>query len=110
MISTDHFGPVKTEISLTSAIAKLNALDAYRDQLKATNLHELMRCHEAMNIHDVAKIVAHAALARKESRFPPYHYRADFPETNEEWCGLIVAKKGAGGGVETRFQPLHYDA
>jgi adenylylsulfate reductase subunit A len=110
IISTDHFGPVKSEISLTSAIAKLNALDAHRDELKATNLHELMRCHEAMNIHDVAKIVAHAALARKESRFVPYHYRADFPETSEDWCGLIVASKGADGGVKTRFQPLHYDA
>ncbi len=109
IITTDHFGPVKTEISLTSAIGKLNALDTYRSQLKATNLHELMRCHEAANIHEVAKIVAHAALARKESRFNPYHHRADFPETSDDWCGLIVAKKGAGGGVETRFQPLHYD-
>lgn len=110
MITTDHFGPVKTEISLNAAIAKLDALDAHRDELGATNLHELMRCHEAMNIHAVAKIVAHAALARKESRFVPYHYRADFPETDEKSCGLIVARKGASGGVETRFQPLHYDA
>jgi len=56
-----------------------------------------MRAHEAMNIQQVAKITAVRALERKESRFQPYHYRADFPETdNKNYCGLIVVKKGEG--------------
>lgn len=110
IVATDHFGPYKSEISLTSAIAKLNGLDRFRDDLKANNLHELMRCHEAMNIQSVAKIVAHAALARKESRFVPYHYRSDFPETNEDCCGLVVVRKDGEAGVATRFERLHYDA
>jgi len=110
IIATDHFGPYKSEVSLTSAIAKLDALDQYRDQLRAGNLHELMRCHEAVNIHAVAKIVAHAALARKESRFVPYHYRSDYPETSEDWCGLVVVRRDGENGVATRFERLHYDA
>ena len=110
MITTDHFGPYKSEVSLTSAIAKLDGLDQYRDGLKANNPHELMRCHEAMNIQSVAKIVAHAALARKESRFIPYHYRSDYPETNEDMCGLVVVRKDGKNGVATRFERLHYDA
>ena len=110
IVSTDHFGPYKSEVSLTSAIAKLDTLDHYRDDLKANNLHELMRCHEAMNIQSVAKIVAHAALARKESRFIPYHYRSDHPETNEDWCGLVAVRKDGEKGVATRFERLHYDA
>ena len=104
IIRTDHL-VMKTEKGLTAAIAKLDHLDAYREQLKATNLHELMRCQEAMNIHSVAKILAHAALARKETRFGPYHQRADFPETRDEYCGLIVVGKN-GDGVATRFEPL----
>jgi adenylylsulfate reductase subunit A len=109
-ITTDHFGPVKTEKSLTTALTKLDRLDAAREDLKADNLHELMRVHEAMNIQQVAKITATTALARKESRFPPYHYRADFPETDDEnFCGLMVVKKGAEGEVTTRFEPLSYD-
>ena len=109
-IATDHFGPVKTEISLTTALTKLGRLDALRDDMKAGNLHELMRVHEAMNIQQVAKITASAALARKESRFPPYHYRADFTETDDEnFCGLMVVKKGTEGEVTTRFEPLSYD-
>ncbi|MDE2229311.1 MAG: FAD-binding protein [Alphaproteobacteria bacterium] len=111
IITTDNFGPYKSEISLTSAIAKLDALDRYRDELKANNLHELMRCHEAMNIQSVAKIVAHAALARKESRFPPYHYRSDHPETNDnDWCGLVVVRRDGAKGVATRFERLPYAA
>jgi adenylylsulfate reductase subunit A len=110
IVTTDHFGPYKSEVSLTSAIDKLNALDRLRDDLKANNLHELMRCHEAMNIQSVAKIVAHAALARKESRFVPYHYRSDYPETKEECCGLIVVRKDGEKGVATRFERLQYAA
>jgi succinate dehydrogenase/fumarate reductase flavoprotein subunit len=107
-ITTDHFGPVKTEISLKAAIEKLGRLDSVHTELKAANLHELMRVHEAMNIQQVAKITAAAALERKETRFQPYHYRADYPETDDKYCGLIVVRKGDRGQVLTRFEPLTY--
>jgi adenylylsulfate reductase, subunit A len=110
IITTDHFGPVKTENSLNSALVKLNHVDGARLDLKAENYHELMRVHEAMNIQQVAKITATAALARKESRFPPYHYRADFTKVDDEhFCGLIVVKRGAKGEITTRFEPLKYE-
>ncbi len=109
-ITTDHFGPVKTENSLKAALQKLGSLDGVREDLKADNLHELMRVHEAMNIQQVAKITATAARARKETRFPPYHYRADFTETDDEnFCGLIVVKKGKDAEIQTRFEPLSYE-
>ena len=109
-ITTDHFAPVKTENSLKAALQKLGGLDDAREDLKADNLHELMRVHEAMNIQQVAKITATAARARKETRFPPYHYRADFTETDDEnFCGLIVVKKGKDGEIQTGFEPLSYD-
>lgn len=108
-ITTDHFGPVKTEKSLTSALVKLGGLNSVHEEMKADNLHELMRVHEAMNIQQVAKITATAALARKETRFKPYHYRADFPEIDDEnYCGLIVVKNDKGGEMTTRFEPLSY--
>ena len=110
MITTDHFGPVKTETSLKAAMEKLGALDSAREDLRARNLHELMRVHEAMNIQQVAKITAAAALERKESRFPPYHYRADYPTTDDDrYCGLIVVKKGGEDEITTRFEPIRYE-
>ena len=109
-IATDHFGPVKTEISLTTALVKLGKLDAYQQDLKAGNLHELMRVHEAISIQEIAKVTASAALARKETRFAPYHYRADFPDTDDKnFCGLIVVRRGDQGAVTSRFEKLDYD-
>jgi len=110
IITTDHFGPVKTENSLKSALTKLERLDNGRGELGADNFHELMRVHEAMNIQQVAKLTATAALTRRESRFSPYHHRADFPETNDaQYCGLIVVNKGRDGNIATRFEPLSCD-
>jgi adenylylsulfate reductase subunit A len=110
MITTDIFGPVKTEISLKTALEKLSKLDPAKDELKAGNLHELMRVHEAISIQEIAKVTAAAALARKETRFPPYHYRADFPDTDDEnYCGLMVVKKGDQGEVTSRFEKLEYN-
>jgi succinate dehydrogenase/fumarate reductase flavoprotein subunit len=109
-ITTDNFGPVKTEISLNTALTKLHRLDDHKHEFKASNLHELMRVHEAISIQETAKITASAALARKETRFPPYHFRADFPETDDDnYCGLIVVKRGDGGEVVTRLEKLNYD-
>jgi adenylylsulfate reductase subunit A len=108
-ISTDHFGPIKTENSLTQALEKLDRLNPTREELKAANMHELMRVHEARNIHQMAKIVASAALARRESRFAPYHYRADYLDTDDQnFCGLIAVSKGADGKPTTRFESLTY--
>jgi len=111
VICTDHFGPVKTELSLNGALEKLGRLDAARDELKADNMHELMRTHEAMNIHQVSKISARAALERKESRFHPYQYRADYPKTDDaNYCGLMVIQKQPDGAVTTRLDQLKYTA
>jgi adenylylsulfate reductase subunit A len=107
-ITTDHFGPVKSEISLKGALEKLARLDAVREELKADNMHELMRTHEALNIHAVAKISATAALARKESRFQPFHYRTDYPQTEDAYCGLMVIQKQKNGEASTRLAPLRY--
>ena len=111
IICTDHFGPVKTELSLTGALDKLDRLDAARDEIRADNMHELMRAHEAMNIHQVSKISARAALARRESRFHPYHFRADHPQTDDaNYCGLMVIQKEPDGAVTTRLDSLKYAA
>jgi adenylylsulfate reductase subunit A len=110
IITTDHFGPAKSELSLKGALEKLNRLDGAIGELRAGNFHELMRVHESVNIQQVAKITATAALARKETRFPPYHYRTDYPETDDKnFCGLIVIRKNKDGSISTRVEPLSYD-
>ena len=77
--------------------------------MRATNFHELMRVHEAQHIVRVGKFMCEASLARKESRFVPYHYRTDFPEQNDDdYCGLIILRRGRGTDIEATFQKLEY--
>jgi succinate dehydrogenase/fumarate reductase flavoprotein subunit len=52
--------------------------------------------------------MTHAAYVRKESRFIPYHYREDYPETdNANWCGQVLVSQREGK-ISTQFKPLLY--
>jgi fumarate reductase (CoM/CoB) subunit A len=80
--------------------AALNAIDSLIKELnhmkvpegKAFNQH-LQDALELKNMILVAKLVARAALIRKESRGS--HYREDYPETMQEWKKSIVLNKYA---------------
>lgn len=109
-IMTDNLVPKKSEASLMTAMAKLSKFEPFKHQLRAGSFHELMRVHEAQHIIKVGMFMCQASLARKESRFVPYHYRTDFPEQNDnDYCGLIILRKGTGAGIESRFQKLEYN-
>jgi succinate dehydrogenase/fumarate reductase flavoprotein subunit len=65
-----------------------------------------MRCLETGNLVTVGEIMTQAALARKESRFIPYHYRVDYPQTDDErWCGQIAVWQECGT-ARTEFVPF----
>jgi adenylylsulfate reductase subunit A len=93
-IMAEHVGPLRTEKGLRTGLAKLSRLEGYLDQMKANDLHELMRSHETRAILSVGKVMATTAIFRTESRNRPYHHRIDFPETdNEKWCGLVRVRQ-----------------
>ena len=109
-VMTENLVPNKSELSLKTALTKLSRFEPSRNDLRAGNFHELMRVHEAQHIIKVGKLMCEASLARKESRFAPYHFRTDYPEQNDQdYCGLIVLSKGRKKEIETRFQKLEYN-
>jgi succinate dehydrogenase/fumarate reductase flavoprotein subunit len=90
----EHVGPMRSEQGLKTGLDKLQSIEQYLDEMKANDLHELMRSHETRSILSVGKVMAHTALFRTESRNKPYHHRLDFPDTdNSKWCGLVVVQK-----------------
>ena len=90
----EHVGATRTAEGLKMGLKKLQRLDEYVEHLKAQDYHELMRVYEARSLLEIAKVMAQTALYREESRNKPYHYRLDFPETDDEhWCGLVVIRK-----------------
>ncbi len=107
-IMVENIGPSRTKSSLETAQQKIEALVPYLGEIKANNFHELMRGIETESLVKVGAIMAHAALFRKESRFIPYHYREDYPETdNKDWCGQVLVSQREGK-ITTQFKPLVY--
>ena len=107
-IMAEHVGPRRTEQALTYGLEKLQRIESYLDEIKANDLHELMRTHETRSILAVGKLMATTALFREESRNKPYHHRLDFPDTDDtNWCGLVVVGKD-GNELSCSFEPITY--
>jgi adenylylsulfate reductase subunit A len=78
------------------------------EKLGAGDLHELMRCWE--NVHRMWQAEAHmrTILAREETRWPGYYFRADFPNMDEEnWRTFVNCRWDASTGEwETMKKPV----
>jgi adenylylsulfate reductase, subunit A len=104
----ENVGTMRSEKGLETGLSKLDHIGRYLDDVKAGDLHELMRVAESRSLLLVGKLMARAALYRKESRMKPFHCRLDYPETDEtNWRGLVLIRNEAGGpGIS--FQKLTY--
>lgn len=95
---TDYVGVRRTESGLKAALATLHALSQREPQLKADDLHGLMRVHEAKNIRLNAELMASASLARKETRTGSAHWRLDHPQPDEKnWRKFVIVDRGQDG-------------
>ena len=105
-IMADYVGDIKTETGLKTALEKLRDLESKLGEVKAGNYHELMRVAELRDLLLVGKLVARAALERRESRMGSSHMRGDYPETdNDRFHGSIILKRGRGDTIQARFEP-----
>jgi succinate dehydrogenase/fumarate reductase flavoprotein subunit len=72
----------------------LASLANEESEMKADDLHGLMRVNETKSIRLSAEVMANAAMARTESRTGSSHFRSDFPETNEtDWKKFVLVSK-----------------
>ncbi|CEP69339.1 FAD-dependent pyridine nucleotide-disulphide oxidoreductase [Moorella glycerini] len=88
-VMTLYVGIGRTARGLQAAVHELDKLEKLIEDVRAGNLHELMRTHELRDLLLVARAITRGALEREESRFGLSHYRGDFPSSREEWhCSL----------------------
>jgi succinate dehydrogenase/fumarate reductase flavoprotein subunit len=59
---------------------------------------------EGRNLLTVARLLAVAASARRESRGA--HYRMDYPEADPAWCRHLVLEMDRQGRVQAQPLPL----
>jgi succinate dehydrogenase/fumarate reductase flavoprotein subunit len=97
---SDYVGVRRDERGLKLALDTLRALALRDPQLRADDLHGLMRVHEARNIRMNAEMMATASLARQETRTGSSHFRMDFPQTDDRnWRKFVIVERGSNGPV-----------
>ena len=72
----------------------LEKLPADRPQLMAEDLHDLMKVHEVIDRIDVAQCLVEHLLYRRETRWPSYQTRVDFPNRDDEnWLKFVNSRR-----------------
>jgi adenylylsulfate reductase subunit A len=109
-IMSEYAGPTRSAATLQTALRKIEKLESTFHWVEAADIHELARTHESQSLFAVSKALIHAALARKESRFSPFHFRSDFPQPDDvSWYGMMEIWKN-NQTMHTVFVPRikHY--
>lgn len=103
----DYLQPPKTRQKMEIGLRRFEEIKSDIAQLKASNPHELMRAAEVSVIRDCAEMAARASLFRTESRWGLYHYRADFPQKNDQdWFCHAHLKKDSSGNMVSLKKPV----
>lgn len=92
------------EERLDYALRHIKILQSQFVYLCASDLHELMQAHEVMDRVDVAEAVVHHLKARKETRWPGWQTRSDYPERDDErYDCFIESRRDPVTGVVSTF-------
>lgn len=72
------------EERLVYALKNISMLQKQFQYLKAGDLHECMQANETMDRVDVSEAVVHHLKFRKETRWPGWQTRSDYPERDDK--------------------------
>ncbi|MEK6765766.1 MAG: adenylyl-sulfate reductase subunit alpha [Planctomycetota bacterium] len=86
--ATSHYE--LTESKLIIARKKVKELEGKLQILRAEDRHGLVSCLELIDRFDVAKVLIEHLIYRKETRWPGFQTRTDFPERDDaNWLGFV---------------------
>ncbi len=94
-------GPNKPlEDSLKICLDHIEKLKVQTKYLIARDLHELMLAHEITDRVDVAEVLIYHLLHRKETRWPGFQKRVDYPVRDDEnWLKFVNSKRDLKTGT-----------
>ncbi len=81
------------EKELCLALSKIKHLKLQVRYLVAQDYHELMNCHEVIDRIEIAEVLINHLLFRKETRWPAYQSRVDYPNLNDrDWLKFVNSR------------------
>lgn len=103
--ATQHFEMNESQLSL--AREYLAKLPAQLHLLSASDLHELMKAHEAIDRIDVAQVLVEHLAFRRETRWPSYQTRVDYPDRDDDrWLKFVNSRRDPETGkIEMLTRP-----
>jgi adenylylsulfate reductase subunit A len=99
------------EERLLAARKHLSKLHSQKQYLLAQDLHELMNAHEIIDRIDVAEVLVEHLLYRKETRWPSYQSRLDYPQRDDRnWLKFVNSLRDRESGeikiIERPYQQI----
>lgn len=96
-----------TEERLLFAKKQLSKMPAQFENLMAGDLHQMMKVHEIIDRVDVARVLVEHLLYRKETRWPSYQTRVDYPERDDDnWLKFVNSRQNPETGeIEMLTRP-----
>ncbi len=103
----EYVASPKNEYRLKRGIETVTELkQALFNDIRVTRPHDLFKAFEVENILCCGHLSARAALERKESRWGVWHYRSDYPQTdNENYKKLVILQKDNNGEPAVTLRP-----
>ncbi len=94
------------EERLDYALKHLRMLMSQTNLLHAHDLHQLMLAHEVIDRLDVAEVLCHHLKHRRETRWPGWQTRSDFPKTDPNLdCFVETVRDPKTGEVKAFTRP-----
>ncbi len=87
------------EERLNHALKNVKMLQVQTQYLFARDLHDLMGAHEVMDRLDVAEVLIHHLLFRKETRWEGWQTRMDYPEVDPKLDCFVESRRDLRTGV-----------
>ena len=88
---------------------KLEKLPEQCDQLIAEDLHTLMKVHEIIDRVDLAQVLVDHLIFRKETRWPSYQTRVDYPNRDDlNWLKFVNSRRDPKTG-ENKMMTRPYE-
>ncbi len=84
-----YMGYVRNERGMKTALESLDRIAELKDDLRADNWHELMRTHEALQLHTMCTLATLASLERRETSSATIAMRTDYPNPDPSMNRLL---------------------